>query len=134
VKVLDSEMFYRAVGGAGVPLVFLHGNPASSYLWRRVLPLVGPLAGEPARCLAPDLIGMGQSGKPAVGYLFADHARYLDGWFEALGLEDVVLIGHDWGGALAFDWARRHPVKDYAHNGSHAHFYINAVICTDGRL
>ncbi|TDD55334.1 haloalkane dehalogenase [Nonomuraea terrae] len=61
------------------------------------------------RRLAPDLIGMGASGEPAIGYSFAEHARYLDAWFDALGLEDVVLVGHDWGGALAFDWAARHP-------------------------
>ncbi|MGN9843931.1 haloalkane dehalogenase [Nonomuraea sp. H19] len=61
------------------------------------------------RRLAPDLIGMGESGKPAIDYTFADHARYLDAWFDALDLDDVVLVGHDWGGALAFDWAARHP-------------------------
>ncbi|MBX6385767.1 MAG: haloalkane dehalogenase [Microbispora sp.] len=104
VDVLDSTMFYRDTG-AGTPMVFLHGNPTSSHLWRRVLPLIG----EPGRCLAPDLIGMGDSGKPPVPYRFADHARYLDAWFDALDLDGVVLIGHDWGGALAFDWAARHP-------------------------
>jgi haloalkane dehalogenase len=109
VKVLDSEMFYVAEQGVGTPLVFLHGNPTSSYLWRNVLPRVGPLADGPAHRLALDLIGMGQSGKPPIRYEFADHARYLDAWFDAVGLDDVVLIGHDWGGALAFDWARRHP-------------------------
>ncbi|WP_433433242.1 haloalkane dehalogenase [Nonomuraea sp. CA-141351] len=61
------------------------------------------------RLLAPDLIGMGESGKPDIDYTFADHARYLEAWFDALGLDDVVLVGHDWGGALAFDWASRHP-------------------------
>jgi len=91
--------------GTGVPLVFLHGNPTSSYLWRRVLPAVG----DPGRRLAPDLIGMGDSGKPDIAYTFDDHSRYLDAWFDALGLDDIVLIGHDWGGALAFDWAARHP-------------------------
>ena len=90
--------------GSGVPFVFLHGNPTSSYLWRNVLPGIGNV-----RCLAPDLIGMGSSGKPDIGYKFADHARYLDAWFEAMGLEELVLVGHDWGGALAFDWAARHP-------------------------
>ena len=64
-----------------------------------------PLVGAPARLLAPDLIGMGRSGKPAIAYQFADHARYLDAWFDKLSLNDVVLVGHDWGGALAFDWA-----------------------------
>lgn len=102
--VLDSTIFYREIG-TGTPMVFLHGNPTSSYLWRHVLPAVG----DPGRRLAPDLIGMGNSGKPDIAYTFDDHARYLDGWFDALGLDDVVLIGHDWGGALAFDWAVRHP-------------------------
>ena len=61
--------------------------------------------------LAPDLIGMGRSGKPDSAYRFADHARYLDAWFDALELEDVILVGYDWGGALAFDWAARHPER-----------------------
>ncbi len=102
--VLDSTIFYREIG-TGVPLIFLHGNPTSSYLWRNILPAVG----DPGRRLAPDLIGMGESGKPDTAYTFDDHSRYLDAWFDALGLDDVVLIGHDWGGALAFDWAARHP-------------------------
>jgi haloalkane dehalogenase len=68
-----------------------------------------PAVGATARLLAPDLIGMGHSGRPDVPYRFGDHARYLDAWFERMGLDEVVLIGHDWGGALAFDWAARHP-------------------------
>lgn len=104
VDVLDSTMSYQEAG-SGTPLVFLHGNPTSSYLWRRVLPRIE----GPGRLLAPDLIGMGASGKPPVPYRFADHARYLDAWFDALELDGVVLVGHDWGGALAFDWATRHP-------------------------
>ncbi|MES4901857.1 MULTISPECIES: haloalkane dehalogenase [unclassified Streptomyces] len=103
VHVHDSTIHYRE-SGTGVPIVFLHGNPTSSYLWRHVMPAVGP-----GRLLAPDLIGMGESGKPGIDYTFADHARYLDAWFDALDLQDVVLVGHDWGGALAFDWAARHP-------------------------
>ena len=102
-RVLDSAMSYRE-SGTGAPIVFLHGNPTSSYLWRNVMPGVGT-----GRLLAPDLIGMGDSGKPEIAYSFADHARYLDAWFDALGLAEVVLVGHDWGGALAFDWAARHP-------------------------
>ncbi|GAA1964085.1 haloalkane dehalogenase [Kitasatospora viridis] len=102
--VLDSVMSYRE-RGAGAPIVFLHGNPTSSHLWRDVLPAMG----GPGRLLAPDLIGMGESGKPDLAYTFADQARYLDAWFDALGLENAVLVGHDWGGALAFDWAARHP-------------------------
>lgn len=105
VAVLDSEMAY-ADRGRGRPVVFLHGNPTSSYLWRAVIPHVEPVA----RCLAPDLIGMGRSGPaPAGRYRFVDHARYLDAWFAALGLTDVVLVLHDWGSALGFHWARRHP-------------------------
>jgi haloalkane dehalogenase len=108
VKVRDSDMAY-VEAGAGAPVVFLHGNPTSSYLWRNVIPEVQGIA----RCLAPDLIGMGDSGKaPAGAYRFADHARYLDAWFEALGLDrDVVLVVHDWGSALGFHWARRHPER-----------------------
>jgi haloalkane dehalogenase len=108
VRILDSEMVYVDTG-AGDPVVFLHGNPTSSYLWRNVIPHV---AGS-RRCLAPDLIGMGESGRSEGGtYRFADHARYLDGWFEALGLSrNVVLVVHDWGSALGFDWARRHPER-----------------------
>lgn len=103
-NVLDSTMSYRETG-AGVPLVFLHGNPTSSYLWRNVMPAVG--AG--VRRLAPDLIGMGESGKPDIAFKFDDHARYLEAWLDSLRLDQVVLVGHDWGGALAFDWAARHP-------------------------
>lgn len=103
-NVIHSRMFYHDTG-TGVPLVFLHGNPTSSHLWRRIIPAVG----DAGRKLAPDLIGMGDSGKPDIAYTFDDHARYLDAWFDALALDRVVLIGHDWGGALAFDWAARHP-------------------------
>jgi haloalkane dehalogenase len=103
IRVLDSTIHYKDAG-TGTALVFLHGNPGSSHLWRNVLPRMGR-----GRLLAPDLIGMGRSGKPDIPYSFADHARYLDAWFDALDLDRVVLIGHDWGGALAFDWAARHP-------------------------
>jgi haloalkane dehalogenase len=105
VKALDSTIHYQE-SGDGTPFVFLHGNPGSSYLWREVLPRVGP-----GRLLAPDLIGMGRSGKPDIAYSFDDHARYLDAWFDAVGLDRVVLVGHDWGGALSFDWAARHPER-----------------------
>jgi haloalkane dehalogenase len=105
VPVLDSHIAYVEVG-VGAPIVFLHGNPTSSYLWRNVIPHLE----ASGRCLAPDLIGMGRSGKAAGGaYRFADHARYLDAWFEALGVTNAVLVLHDWGSALGFDWARRHP-------------------------
>jgi haloalkane dehalogenase len=105
IRVLDETIHYLN-NGSGTPFVFLHGNPGSSHLWRNVLPRV-----EGVRLLTPDLIGMGRSSKPDIPYLFADHARYLDAWFDALELDDVVLVGHDWGGALAFDWAARHPER-----------------------
>lgn len=107
-KVLDSDMAYVDTG-SGDPVVFLHGNPTSSYLWRNVIPRVA----QAHRCLAPDLIGMGDSGKnPAGSYRFVDHARYLDAWFEALGLtRNVTLVVHDWGSALGFYWAHRHPER-----------------------
>jgi len=107
LAVLDSHMTYVEVG-VGDPIVFLHGNPTSSYLWRNVIP---HLAGR-GRCLAPDLIGMGRSGKASSGgYRLADHVRYLDAWFEALDLRRVTLVVHDWGSALGFHWARRHPER-----------------------
>lgn len=103
IRVLDSTMYYRETGD-GAAMVFLHGNPTSSYLWRNVLPAIGS-----GRLLAPDLIGMGESGKPDIAYSYADQARYLGAWFDALELDSVILIGHDWGGSLAFDWASRNP-------------------------
>jgi haloalkane dehalogenase len=95
--------------GRGDPIVFLHGNPTSSYLWRNILPYLQPAG----RCIAPDLIGMGDSDKlPASGpgsYTFAEHRRYLDALLDALGVQDhVIVVGHDWGSALGFDWANRH--------------------------
>jgi haloalkane dehalogenase len=105
IKVLDTEIAYVDTGG-GKPIVFLHGNPTSSYLWRNVIPHVAGLG----RCLAPDLVGMGESGSSSGGYRLVDHVRYLDAWFDALGLHrDLVLVVHDWGSALGFDRARRYP-------------------------
>jgi haloalkane dehalogenase len=103
-RVLDTTLHHTEVG-SGAPVVLLHGNPTSSHAWRNVVPRLG----HGVRALAPDLVDMGQSGKPDIAYRFADHARYLDAWFDAVGLDDVVLVGHDWGGALAFDRAARHP-------------------------
>jgi haloalkane dehalogenase len=105
IPVIDTEMSYVDTG-TGEPIVFLHGNPTSSYLWRNVIPHVSDLG----RCLAPDLIGMGASAAaPGGSYRFADHARYLDAWFDAVGLtKDVTLVLHDWGSALGFHWAHRH--------------------------
>ena len=107
-KIFDREMAYVEVG-EGDPIVFLHGNPTSSYLWRNVVPHLQPLG----RCIAPDLIGMGDSDKlPDSGpgsYRFVEHRRYLDALLEALDVrERVTLVIHDWGSALGFDWANRH--------------------------
>lgn len=107
VSVLDTEISYVDTG-SGETVVFLHGNPTSSYLWRNIILHV---EGE-FRCLAPDLVGMGDSGKaPDGSYRFVDHARYLEAWFEALGLENVTLVVHDWGSGLGFHWAHRHPER-----------------------
>ena len=108
VDVLGSRMAY-VDRGAGDPIVFLHGNPTSSYLWRDVMPHVADLG----RCIAPDLIGMGDSDKLARSgpdrYRFAEHRRYLDAFLEAVGVSrDVTFVVHDWGSALGFDWANRH--------------------------
>jgi haloalkane dehalogenase len=107
-RILGSEMAYVEVG-KGDPIVLLHGNPTSSYLWRNVLPHLQSLG----RCIAPDLIGMGDSDKlPNSGpasYRFVEHRRYLDALLEALDVrEGVTFVIHDWGSALGFDWANRH--------------------------
>lgn len=109
VRVDGRRMAYVEMG-SGRPLVFQHGNPTSSYLWRNILPKLASLG----RCIAVDLIGMGDSDKlPDSGpsrYTFAEHSHYLDGAFSALGIEqDIVFVLHDWGSALGFDWMRRHP-------------------------
>ncbi len=101
--------------GKGDPILFLHGNPSSSYEWRNVIPhLVGM-----GRCIAPDLIGMGDSDKlPNSGpssYRFIEHRKYLDGFLKALNVENrVTLVLHDWGSALGFDWAYRHSHSIHA--------------------
>lgn len=106
LDVLDSKMAYVDTGlVSNETIVFLHGNPTSSYLWRNVIPKIS----SEARCIAPDLIGMGRSGKPSIQYRFTDHARYLDAFLEAIvPVGGVVLVVHDWGSALGLDWARRH--------------------------
>jgi haloalkane dehalogenase len=107
-RVLGRQMAY-VEAGRGDPIVLLHGNPTSSYLWRNVLPHLEPLG----RCIAPDLIGMGESDKlPDSGpgsYRFVEHRRYLDALLESLDVhERVTFVIHDWGSALGFDWCNRH--------------------------
>lgn len=104
--VLGSHMAYREAGAEDRPVaLFLHGNPTSSYIWRNILPLIAPVA----RCIAPDLIGFGQSGKPDIDYRFADHVRYLDAFIEAAEIGSAYLVAQDWGTALAFHLAARRP-------------------------
>jgi haloalkane dehalogenase len=106
MNVLDSTMAYREAGDPEAPVaLFLHGNPTSSYIWRNILPLVAPVA----HCIAPDLIGFGQSGKPDIGYRFADHVRYLDAFLDRAGLTSAFVVAQDWGTALAFHLAARRP-------------------------
>jgi haloalkane dehalogenase len=108
--VLDSTMAYREAGRAGAPVaLFLHGNPTSSFIWRDVVPYVAPVA----HCIAPDLIGFGQSGKPAIDYRLVDHVRYLDAFIAASGIESAYLVAQDWGTALALHLAARRP--DFVH-------------------
>jgi haloalkane dehalogenase len=125
-RVLGREMAYVEVG-AGDPIVLLHGNPTSSYLWRNVLSHLQ----SRGRCIAPDLIGMGDSDKlPESGpgaYRFVEHRRYLDALLEALEVhERVTFVVHDWGSALGFDWANRHraAVKGIA--------YMEAIVRPQG--
>src|SRR6201987_976742 len=106
VNVLGSTMAYREAGNPEAPVaLFLHGNPTSSYIWRNIIPLVAPVA----HCIAPDLIGFGQSGKPDIEYRFADHVRYLDAFLANAGISSASVIAHDWGTALAFHLAARRP-------------------------
>ena len=106
LNVLDSTMAYREAGNPEAPVaLFLHGNPTSSYIWRNIIPLVAPTA----HCIAPDLIGFGQSGKPDIEYRFADHVRYLDMFLDNAGISSAFVIAQDWGSALAFHLAVRRP-------------------------
>jgi haloalkane dehalogenase len=122
-EVLGRRMAY-VEAGSGDPVVFLHGNPTSSYLWRNVIPHVAPFG----RCIAPDLIGMGDSDKlddsGSGSYRFVEHRAYLDALLVSLGADErVVFVVHDWGSALGFDWASRHPaaVRGLA--------YMEAIVC-----
>ena len=123
IGVLGKRMAYVEMG-EGDPIVFLHGNPTSSYLWRNIMPHVR----EYGRCIALDLIGMGDSDKLDDSgpdrYSFVEHRRYFDAALDALGVsKDVTLVVHDWGSALGFDWANRHrdSVKGIC--------YMEAIVC-----
>lgn len=123
IDVLDSRMAYVEVG-EGRPVVFLHGNPTSSFLWRDVMPHVEGRG----RLIAPDLVGMGDSAKLEPSgperYRFVEHRRYLDALLDGIGVtEDVVVVAHDWGSALAFDWANRNR------DGVSGIAYMEAIVC-----
>lgn len=106
ISVLGSTMAYREAGDANkTPVLLLHGNPTSSYIWRNILPILAPVA----HCIAPDLIGFGQSGKPDIEYRFTDHVRYLDAFLEQMGIPSAYVVAQDWGSALAFHLAARKP-------------------------
>jgi len=100
VEVLGSKMHYIDEG-EGDPVLFLHGNPTSSYLWRNVIPYVA----DDGRAIAVDLIGMGKSDKPDIDYRFVDHAKYLEAFIEELELKNITLVIHDWGSGLGFNYA-----------------------------
>jgi haloalkane dehalogenase len=103
VEIHGSQMHYIDEG-AGDPILFLHGNPTSSYLWRNIIPYLVPHG----RCIALDLIGMGKSDKPDLDYRFFDHAKYVEGFIEKLDLSNLTLVIHDWGSGLGFHYAMRH--------------------------
>jgi len=106
VEVKGSRMHY-VEQGQGDPILMLHGNPTSSYLWRNVIP---PLTGS-GRCIALDLIGMGKSDKPDIPYRVFDHADYVEGFIQAMGLGNLTLVLHDWGGFAGLRYAARHREK-----------------------
>jgi len=103
IEVKGSKLHY-VDEGSGDPILFLHGNPTSSYLWRNITPYMIPKA----RCVAPDLIGFGKSDKPDIEYRFFDHVKYVEGFIEKMDLKNVTLVMHDWGSALGFHYAMRH--------------------------
>lgn len=103
IIVLGSKLHYIDEG-KGDPILFLHGNPTSSYLWRNVIPYLKPHG----RVIAVDNIGFGKSDKPDIAYTYADHIRYIEGFINALNLKNITLIIHDWGSAMGFDYASRH--------------------------
>ncbi|MEL6676277.1 MAG: haloalkane dehalogenase [Bacteroidota bacterium] len=104
LEVKGSKLHYIDEG-EGEPILFLHGNPTSSYLWRNIIPYLS----DQARCIAPDLIGMGKSGKPDLAYGFADTYAYLLEFIQQLDLKDLTLVIHDWGSGLGFHYAHQHP-------------------------
>ena len=106
VTVRGSKMAY-VEAGEGDPILFLHGNPTSKYLWRNIMPYLE----AQGRVIAPDLIGMGESDKPAIQYSYHDHYAYLEGFIDALSLDNITLVIHDWGSGLGFNFAAQNPER-----------------------
>jgi len=107
---VDGVRMHYLEAGEGPPILLLHGNPTSSYLWRNVIPHLDDMG----RVIAPDLVGFGRSDKPEIEYTFQDHYRYVEGFIDALGLEDVTLVGHDWGSVLGLNYARQNEENVHA--------------------
>lgn len=108
IEVNGAKMHYMETGDpAGAPILLLHGNPTWSYLWRNIMPYLE----DSGRVIAPDLIGMGKSDKPNIGYTFVEHRDFLWRFIELMRLDSLVLVVHDWGSGLGFDYARNHPDK-----------------------
>ena len=103
IEVNGSDIHYVDVG-TGDPILFLHGNPTWSYIWRNIIPYLQ----SDARCIAPDLIGMGRSDKPNISYRFEDHFGYIESFIDELGLEEITLVLHDWGSGIGFHYANTH--------------------------
>jgi len=107
---IDGVRMHYLEAGEGAPILLLHGNPTSSYLWRNVIPHLDDMG----RVIAPDLVGFGMSDKPEIDYTFQDHYRYVEGFIDALGLEDVTLVVHDWGSVLGLNYARQNEENVHA--------------------
>lgn len=103
IDIGGSKIHYIDIGSDD-PILFLHGNPTSSYLWRNIIPYLT----SSGRCIAMDLIGMGKSDKPDINYRFIDHSRYVNGFIDKMGLKNITMVLHDWGSALGFHYAMRH--------------------------
>lgn len=122
VDVLDSSMHYVEEGD-GDPMLFLHGVPTSNYMWRNILPTVS----EQARCIAPDLIGFGQSAKPDIEYSIFDHIKYIEAFINALDLKNITLVLHGWGSIAGFHYAMNNPenIKGIVFYESHIRPTVN---------
>lgn len=105
ISLIDNHQMHYMEMGEGDPILFLHGMPTSGYLWRNIMPAVA----DQALCIAPDLMGMGQSDQPNIDYRIFDHIRYIEALIEKLKLKNITLVMHGWGSVIGFDYARRHP-------------------------